>query len=1345
MSACRRDLALFLLINTIVFPCSGWAGQGLERFEYSEIVMGVEARIVLYCPDETAGRRAARGAFDRLAELDGVMSDYRPDSELARVCRRAGPGRGAVPISDDLGRVLEQARAVSAASAGAFDVTVGPLAELWRAARRAGELPDPGAVDAARTRVGWRSVLVNTQSRTLELTRPDMQLDLGGIGKGFAAGEAVAFLSRCGVSQCLVDVGGDIAAGNPPPGTDGWQVAIASKPRHTLTIARKAVAMSGDTEQFIEVDGVRYSHIIDPRSGRGLTNRTAVTVIGPDAAIADALASAISVLGADEGLALLDQFPGTSAFVETDIGGDVRRVSSDLFPLAAAALGAAGTVDDRLDWWREARFGMFIHWGLYAIPAGRWNGKAVPGVGEWIMYHGRIPPAEYEPLRERFNPVRFDAGQWARLARAAGMKYIVITTKHHDGFCLFESAHTDYDVTASPFGRDIMKELTDACRREGIRIGWYHSILDWHHPDYLPRRPWDKWESTWTHEHGQDLYDFVRDLRPEIIVNNRVDKGRAGMEGLSKAGEFTGDFGTPEQQVPATGLPGVDWETCMTMNDSWGFKADDHNWKSADQLIRMLADIASKGGNFLLNVGPTALGEIPEPSVKRLEAIGTWMRVNGESIYGTSASPFRRLPWGRCTTRPGTGETTVLYLHVFDWPTDGRLVVPRLKNQPRRAWLLSDKRPLKVARSGDDIVINVPRQAAHTADTVVAVEIQGPPDVEPYVIREDVGGAVTLAAIDATVHGHSARYESGGGKDNIGYWTDPQDTVSWSFELQQPGRFRVSVSYACAPGNGGGVFRLVSGPYDLRGRIEQTGSWTDFRTMELGLIHFEKAGAQEIRVEPVRLGGSALMNLRQVTLQRVDDQGRPLSGRKVLLIGIDGFRPDVLPIARTPNLDRLIADGCYTDQATTTEVTVSGPAWSSFLTGVWPDKHGVHDNTFEGADYVTYPHFFARLKEARPDAFTVSALDWIPLDQHIVATAGTDVRFVWDYEDGGDEKVVAAAVEALTDHDPDIVFVYFADLDVAGHEHGYHPGAPGYVAELQEIDGQVGHLIDAVHRRPTFADEDWLILVGSDHGGTIDGSHGRDIPLHRNVPLIVSGPAAARGRLHTTANVVDLSVTALAHLGVEVDPAWGLDGRPVGLGSSTRFGANLIFNGDAEYAGGYDDAARNAGIAGWTDTGAMTVIRYGAPEGFPGIDAPGPAQRGRCFFCGGKANVSAVHQVIDVADIADEIDTGRVVYALTGWFGGYSDQRDLASLTVRFLDERGAELQAATIGHVTVEDRRAAFGGEADQLTGLLPKATGGRLPVGTRRISVHLLAEAGTGDNDGYADNLSLVLQHRR
>jgi alpha-L-fucosidase len=590
-----------------------------------------------------------------------------------------------------------------------------------------------------------------------------MRLDLGGIAKGFAADEALLALERSGIDRCLVDIGGDIAAAGPPPGAAGWRVALddTDQPR-LLSVAGSAVARSADTEQSVEIDGVRYSHIIDPRTGLGLTSRAAVTVIGPDAATADALASAISVLGPERGLTMLDRFPGVSAIVEAPDAEAAQRESGDGIPYV-----------DRLDWWREARFGMFVHWGLYAIPAGRWNGKTVPGTAEWIMYHAQIPAAEYEPLRERFDPVRFDAGQWVRLAGAAGMKYIVITSKHHDGFCLFDSALTAYDAAAAPFGRDIMKELADACRREGIGIGWYHSILDWHHPDYLPRRPWDprpgieadfdryvaylrgqvrelltnygpidvmwfdgEWEESWTHEHGRDLYGFVRSLRPRIIVNNRVDKGRAGMEGLSREGEFAGDFGTPEQQVPATGLPGVDWETCMTMNDSWGFKADDHNWKTSDELIRTLVDVAAKGGNFLLNVGPTALGEIPQPSVERLEAIGAWMETNGESIYGTSASPLGRLPWGRCTRRPARAGGTALYLHVFDWPTDGALPVPGLANEPRRAWLLADpaRAPLATARRDRDLVITVGPRPQHPADTVIVLEIEGAPEVRPGVV-----------------------------------------------------------------------------------------------------------------------------------------------------------------------------------------------------------------------------------------------------------------------------------------------------------------------------------------------------------------------------------------------------------------------------------------------------------------------------------------------------------------------------------------------------------------------------------------------------------------------------------
>ncbi len=418
------------------------------------------------------------------------------------------------------------------------------------------------------------------------------------------------------------------------------------------------------------------------------------------------------------------------------------------------------TKDERMEWWRDARFGMFIHWGLYSIPAGTWEGEKVPGIGEWIMHRADIAVADYEKLAGQFNPVKFDADAWVRLARQAGMKYLVITSKHHDGFCLWDSKVTDYDIIdATPFDRDILAELEKACKKHGVKFCLYHSIMDWHHPDAqapfypnyndrnrsnpnFPRyvenymKPqlkeliteygplgvlWfdGEWIKDWTEPQGRELYQYVRSLQPNIIVNNRVGKGRKGMEGLNKDDqEYSGDFGTPEQQIPATGLPGVDWESCMTMNDTWGYKSYDDNWKSSETLLRNLADIASKGGNFLLNVGPTSEGLIPDASVERLVAMGEWMKVNGESIYGTTASPIGAVPWGRCTARPGT-----LYLHVFEWPANGRLVVPNVKDEVQKAYLLAGKGgDLKVTDDGGNVVVHVPKEAVCPINTVVVLK-----------------------------------------------------------------------------------------------------------------------------------------------------------------------------------------------------------------------------------------------------------------------------------------------------------------------------------------------------------------------------------------------------------------------------------------------------------------------------------------------------------------------------------------------------------------------------------------------------------------------------------------------
>lgn len=417
--------------------------------------------------------------------------------------------------------------------------------------------------------------------------------------------------------------------------------------------------------------------------------------------------------------------------------------------------------DLRMQWWRDARFGMFIHWGLYAVPAGEWEGEPTPSTGEWIMAGANISVEDYEPLAEQFNPPKYDPAEWVRLARRAGQQYIVITSKHHDGFALFDSDVSEYDVVdATPYGRDLLAPLAEEARRQGVHLGFYYSIMDWHHPSqfvdpdaenplsghannrirpdrkeeyieymkaqlrelvtrYDPAILWfdGEWVDWWTEADGKDLYNYVRSLKEDIIINNRVGKGREGMRGLNRGPGYAGDFGTPEQEVPDTGLPGVDWESCITMNDTWGYRADDQNWKSADELIRTLVDVASKGGNFLLNVGPKADGTIPDESVSRLEAIGEWLRANGESIYMTEASPFDQPEWGRYTRR----DPTTLYAHIIDWPNDRRLRIPAVPVEVSAASILTadGSTPVHFEQSHTGIVVYLPAAAPFTSASVV--------------------------------------------------------------------------------------------------------------------------------------------------------------------------------------------------------------------------------------------------------------------------------------------------------------------------------------------------------------------------------------------------------------------------------------------------------------------------------------------------------------------------------------------------------------------------------------------------------------------------------------------------
>lgn len=300
--------------------CGSVAEGGLTRFSYSQIHMGSRARVVLYAPDEAQARTAARAAFARLAVLDGVMSDYRQDSEISHVC--AQPAGVWTPISEDLFLVLTRAGEISELTGGAFDCTVGPLSRLWRRARLDGALPAAQDLAAARERVGWRLVHLDRQRRAVMLGAEGMVIDFGGIGKGYAADRVIEVMRAMGVRRCLLDFGGDLAAGDPPPGEAAWQVEIEAGygrgPNPMVRLANAGVATSGDTEQYVEVEGRRYSHILDPATGLGLTTRSAATVVAPDGATADALASAACVLGPERAAEILGGMPGVGVLMMVD-------------------------------------------------------------------------------------------------------------------------------------------------------------------------------------------------------------------------------------------------------------------------------------------------------------------------------------------------------------------------------------------------------------------------------------------------------------------------------------------------------------------------------------------------------------------------------------------------------------------------------------------------------------------------------------------------------------------------------------------------------------------------------------------------------------------------------------------------------------------------------------------------------------------------------------------------------------------------------------------------------------------------------------------------------------------
>lgn len=542
--------------------------------------------------------------------------------------------------------------------------------------------------------------------------------------------------------------------------------------------------------------------------------------------------------------------------------------------------------DARMAWWREAKFGMFIHWGVYAVPAGVHEGVRD---AEWIMHGAKIPVKRYRAYAREFNATNYNPAAWVKLAQEAGMRYMVITAKHHDGFALFPTKVSDWNaVDATPCKKDLIAPLAQAARAQGLKFGLYYShSQDWVHPgrakwrleegggwdaahkgsydDYLDQiavpqvreiltlyQPDVLWWDTphyMTQPRAEKLIRLLK-LRPGIIHNDRLGGG------------YAGDTETPEGFIPPTGYPGRDWETCMTMNDNWGYVKDDHDWMSFAQIIGQLVDIVSKGGNYLLNVGPDASGQIPEESVQRLKQVGAWLQVNGEAIYGTQASPFKcRLSWGRCTFKQ-QGADTILYAHVLKWPENREIVLPGLQNRVRSAALLATGEKIKTGSSRFGPVLRLPAQAPDVTCSVIKVLITGAPQVKETPITADPDGVIRLTPMDARIQGQLKLDQRHNG-DYITGWKHPEDTGSWELQVVRDGAYTVQVKSAAAES---GAVLMICGVGELRCPVPKSENIrTNFIATQVGEIRLKKGDKVSLQLQPVAQGWQPV-NVQSVEL-----------------------------------------------------------------------------------------------------------------------------------------------------------------------------------------------------------------------------------------------------------------------------------------------------------------------------------------------------------------------------------------------------------------------------------------------------------------------------------------------
>ncbi|MDB5111037.1 MAG: alpha-L-fucosidase [Mucilaginibacter sp.] len=566
------------------------------------------------------------------------------------------------------------------------------------------------------------------------------------------------------------------------------------------------------------------------------------------------------------------------------------------------------THNERIAWWRDARFGMFIHWGIYSLPGGEWKGKKVDGYAEHLMRKEKIPRAEYLELAHQFNPVKFNANTWVKAAKQAGMRYLIITAKHHDGFAMYNSKVSDYNVVKqTAWKHDPMADLSAACKKYGIKFGFYYShAFDWEHPD-APGNDWDYKNpgGDLNLYGGRDWYDLhpellpkavkyvnekaipqikelliryhpdilwfdtpqklplsenirilkaIRETDPDVVVNGRLARGANNLN----MGDYKNTADRPAEFFPVDG----DWEAIPTTNESYGYSKFDKSHKPVNFFIQLLAKSASRGGNLLMNIGPMGDGEFAPEDVNILNGLAKWMDKNSGSIYKTTKTPLPFQSWGVSTLKGN-----ILYLHVFNWPANGNLVIGGLKSNISKAYLLTDPshKALSFNRINQlDVSINVTSQAPDAADAVIVLETKGVIQTDSTRLLASSGVTNQLLAFDAELVGKGFGF--GDGKTDKYYvdgWSKKNQLIKWNFRLIQPAKYKIVLKYL-ADNSDAGTYEFKIGDMLKKDEIVPSAKAT-VKTVNMGEVSLSP-GTHTLQINPVEITKSALMKIMEVQL-----------------------------------------------------------------------------------------------------------------------------------------------------------------------------------------------------------------------------------------------------------------------------------------------------------------------------------------------------------------------------------------------------------------------------------------------------------------------------------------------